>query len=215
MFRDAGCLVNPKTNAYCMCRSFRLFFHVAHYNCQQYLSDIVGFVEALAQSSPSDLYYYSLPLGTPIPGTTPTTTAPSSGGGHLTSTSTSTSSTSTPATTFAPSCSGCVSSLMAIFAPYASDPSYLLGLTYPPAASAANKQCGDGYVPGPETVVASPTPPVPHAPSNSKAGGALSNRIALGWRRPGRGQYNSIVSGAVLVFTTIISTLAGTLSLIP
>jgi hypothetical protein len=184
-----------------------LFFHVT-YSCHQYLSDdAIGFTEALAQTSPSDLYYYSLPLGTPIPGTTT-----SSDGGGL-RTSTSTSSTSTPATTFAPSCSGCVSSLMAIFAPYASDSSYLLGLTYPPAASAANKQCGDGYAPGPETVVASPTPPVPLAPSNSKAGGALSNRIILGWRQRPGGQYTTLVTGAVLAFATIIFTLAGTVSL--
>lgn len=124
VYRDAGCLVNPKTNAYC-------------------------FAESLASSSPSDLYYYSLPLGTPIPGTTNTTSGSS------------TTTTRAAAATYAPSCSTCVSDLMSIFAPYASDTSLLLGLTYPPAAAAANKECGTGYAPGPETVVASPTPPVP------------------------------------------------------
>lgn len=75
---------------------------------------------------------------------------------------------------------------MNIFAPFASDTSLLLGLTYPPAASAANKQCGTGYAPGPESVVASPTPPVPLSTStagshNSVNGGGVSSlSMALG-----------------------------------
>jgi len=167
----------------------------------------IGFAEALAQTSPSDLYYYALPLGTPVPGTTPTTT--SSGDGHSTSTSTSTSPVPAPATTFAPSCSTCVQSLMAIFAPYATDPSYLLALTYPPAAKAANKQCGKGYAPGPETVVASPTPPVPR--SLSSTGGALSERVVLRWRRE-QGKYDRLATCFVFVFPTVIFALAGTQS---
>jgi len=180
LFRQAGCLVNPRTNAYC-------------------------FAEALAQTSPSDVYYYALPLGTPVPGTTPTTT-PSGGGGHSTSTSTSTSPAPGPATTFAPSCSTCVQSLMAIFAPYATDPSYLLALTYPPAAKAANKQCGNGYAPGPETVVASPTPPVPR--SLSSTSGALSERVVLRWRRE-QGKYDKLATGFLLVFPAVFFALAG------
>ncbi|KAG8958326.1 hypothetical protein FRC03_009220 [Tulasnella sp. 419] len=45
MMRQAGCLVNQRTNTYC-------------------------FADAVAASSPADFYYYALPLGTPIPGKT-------------------------------------------------------------------------------------------------------------------------------------------------
>ena len=66
---------------------------------------------------------------------------------------------------------------MAIFAPSASDPSLLLGTTYPPAAKAANAQCGDGYAPGPETVVATPTPPVPANTAKSAAGRTVESAL--------------------------------------
>lgn len=132
----------------------------------------IGFAEALASTSPSDLYYYALPLGTPIPGTNPTTTITS---GKTTTTVTA------PSTikTYAPSCSTCISSLMEIFAPYANDTSLLLGLTYPPAASAAVKQCGTGYAPGPYNIVASPTPPV-SAGSSGSAGRRSVNLLVGG-----------------------------------
>lgn len=98
---------------------------------------------------------------------------------------------------------------MTIYAPYASDPSFLLGLTYPPAANAANNKCGNGYAPGPETVVASPTPPVPFIAS--KKGGALPSKVLLRWRQ---GQDVGLATGFVLVFMTVMFALAGTQSLI-
>ncbi|KAJ1311415.1 hypothetical protein OPQ81_009905 [Rhizoctonia solani] len=42
LMRQAGCLVNQRSNAYC-------------------------FVESVASSSPVDTYFYALPLGTPVP----------------------------------------------------------------------------------------------------------------------------------------------------
>ncbi|KAF8309370.1 hypothetical protein DL93DRAFT_1773336 [Clavulina sp. PMI_390] len=138
-YREAGCLVNNKTGAYC-------------------------FAEALAESTPEDLYYFSLPLGTPIPGTDNVETTTLANGVTTTTTAV------TPGVTYAPTCSTCVAALMDIFAPFASRSDLLLGLTYPPAASAANKQCGTGYAPGPETIAAnaSPTPPVPVSTTTSE-----------------------------------------------
>lgn len=43
LYRDAGCIINPRTNAYC-------------------------YIEALAAPAPNDVYMYSLPLGINYPG---------------------------------------------------------------------------------------------------------------------------------------------------
>ncbi|KAF9467744.1 hypothetical protein BDZ94DRAFT_1287463 [Collybia nuda] len=95
MMRDAGCLPDPTTNTYC------------------YLS-------AANNPSPSDSYFYQLPLGHKIP---PTST---------------------------PTCSACTKSLMTIYSTALEDPevsSKLDGLrkTYPSAAQMAVNQCGAGY----------------------------------------------------------------------
>jgi hypothetical protein len=93
LMRNAGCLINQRTNSYC-------------------------FVDAVASAEgPSDLYYYSLPLGNPIP----------------------------PKST--PSCSACVQSLLALYASYANNTTLPIHDTYPDAAKKANDQCGDSYAP--------------------------------------------------------------------
>ncbi|KIM24263.1 hypothetical protein M408DRAFT_331887 [Serendipita vermifera MAFF 305830] len=135
MMREAACLRNQRTNAYC-------------------------FAEALAATPPSDVYFYQLPLGTPLPGTTVTTTA---------SQAASTTSASRKAhirretllypdfikraageaakITITPTCSACTQSLMGIYASYATNSSLLINDTYGDAqrAVADSSACGSGY----------------------------------------------------------------------
>ncbi|KAG8985191.1 hypothetical protein FRB93_006034, partial [Tulasnella sp. JGI-2019a] len=88
--RQAGCLINQNTNSYCL-------------------------VDAVASPSPSDFYFYTLPLGTPLPNNTK------------------------------PSCSTCTESLLAIYATQASNTSLMISKTYPAAADLAIKGCGARY----------------------------------------------------------------------
>ncbi|KDQ13325.1 hypothetical protein BOTBODRAFT_33650 [Botryobasidium botryosum FD-172 SS1] len=90
VMRDAACLINQRTGAYC-------------------------FIEAAAAKIPSDLYFYNLPVGVPIP----------------------------PYVT--PSCSPCVESLMSVYASYANNSSLALASTYPAAAVASENRCGTQY----------------------------------------------------------------------
>ncbi|QRV76235.1 transporter protein Sec23 [Ceratobasidium sp. AG-Ba] len=90
LMRQAGCLVNQRSNACC-------------------------FVEAVASTSPSDTYFYALPLGTPVP----------------------------PKST--PSCSACIKSLMALYANYATDTTLPLAKSYPSAQKLASSSCGADY----------------------------------------------------------------------
>lgn len=113
--RIAACLPDPSTNSFC-------------------------YVDAAAASPPADIYFYSLPFGTPVPDSTK------------------------------PSCSPCIKSLLAVFAQYVKPssagsgviqvgtssgnstanslqptPLPVLSLTYPPAARLAVNQCGGTY----------------------------------------------------------------------
>ena len=88
--RQGGCLVNPRTNSYCL-------------------------VDAVAATTPSDFYFFTLPLGTPLPNNT------------------------------TPTCSGCVQSLMEIYAGVASDTDLEISKTYPLAAERAISVCGPKY----------------------------------------------------------------------
>jgi hypothetical protein len=101
--RQAGCLVNPSTNTYCL-------------------------LDAVRATTASDIYYYGLPLGTPLPaGMTPT-------------------------------CSACSKSLLSLFAPSAkvngasgNTTATLPALgngVYSRAASVANAQCGQEFAVG-------------------------------------------------------------------
>ncbi|KAG8717263.1 hypothetical protein FRC08_007891 [Ceratobasidium sp. 394] len=90
LMRQAGCLVNQRSNAYC-------------------------FVEAVASTSPSDTYFYALPIGTPVPQKS------------------------------APSCSACIKSLMALYANHATDTTLPLSKVYPPAQKFATSACGADY----------------------------------------------------------------------
>lgn len=132
MMREAACLRNQRTNAYC-------------------------FAEALAATPPSDIYFYQLPLGTPLPGTTVTTTA------AVVSSTTSTSGTSkvrrgmieaeffkrdpSEKINITPTCSACTQSLMGIYASYATNSSLLISGTYTDAQRAVDEStnCGSGY----------------------------------------------------------------------
>ncbi|KAF8342630.1 uncharacterized protein EI90DRAFT_2902734, partial [Cantharellus anzutake] len=96
MMREVGCLVNNQTNAYC-------------------------FAEAVANSSPSDAYYYNIPLGLPLPPTT------------------------------VPSCNTCTREVMKIYARYAENSMYDVSKTYSSAANFSNTKCGRGYVPQVDT----------------------------------------------------------------
>ncbi|KIM24751.1 hypothetical protein M408DRAFT_26717 [Serendipita vermifera MAFF 305830] len=135
MMREAACLRNQRTNACC-------------------------FAEALAATPPSDVYFYQLPLGTPLPGTTVTATA---------SQAASTTSASRKAhirretllypdfikraageaakITITPTCSACTQSLMGICASYATNSSLLINDMYGDAqrAVADSSACGSGY----------------------------------------------------------------------
>ncbi|KAG8949551.1 hypothetical protein FRC04_008484 [Tulasnella sp. 424] len=88
--REAGCLINQRTNSYCL-------------------------VDAVASSSPVDFYFYTLPLGTPLPNKT------------------------------TPSCSTCVESLLSIYATEAGNKTLDIAKTYPGAASKAIDVCGANY----------------------------------------------------------------------
>ena len=92
---SVGCLVDPGTSVYC-------------------------YVEAAFNPNPSDLYFYQLPLGIPLPNSTAST------------------------------CSGCTKSVLARFAAALGDSSQAdrlsaLKTTYGPAARLANAECGQGY----------------------------------------------------------------------
>ena len=92
---DAACLADPTTNAYC------------------YLS-------AVQNPNPSDLYFYSLPLGIPLP------------------------------TTATPTCSACSKSLMGIYATALQDPSQAKLLTglksaYEVSVQIAAQFCGSTF----------------------------------------------------------------------
>lgn len=113
--RTAACLPDPSTNAYC-------------------------YIDAVAASPPADIYFYALPLGTPVPNNTK------------------------------PSCSPCVKSVLAVYAQYVdpspsgsgavqigtpssnssssgikASPLPVLSKTYPSAARLAVDQCGGTY----------------------------------------------------------------------
>jgi hypothetical protein len=112
--RTAACLPDPTTNAFC-------------------------YIDALAATTPADLYFFGLPLGTPVPNTTK------------------------------PSCSPCVKSVLAVYALYVTPssgsgaiqigpetgnssvsptqatPLPVLDRTYPAAARLAVNQCGGTY----------------------------------------------------------------------
>jgi hypothetical protein len=96
--REAACLVNNRTQSYC-------------------------FVEAAADESPIDLYFWELPNGHSIPS------------GSI------------------PSCSDCIRDVMSIYAKVVTDApkrdnatALPLASTYPPASQIAAKQCGSAYV---------------------------------------------------------------------
>ncbi|KAG8748469.1 hypothetical protein FRC10_003602 [Ceratobasidium sp. 414] len=74
-----------------------------------------GFVEAVASTSPSDTYFYALPLGSPVPQKS------------------------------APSCSACIKSLMALYANHATDSTLPLSKVYPSAQKFATSSCGTDY----------------------------------------------------------------------
>ncbi|KAG9047228.1 hypothetical protein FS837_002750 [Tulasnella sp. UAMH 9824] len=95
--REAGCLINQRTNSYC-------------------------FVDAVASSSPVDFYFYTLPLGTPLPNKT------------------------------TPSCSTCVESLMSIYATQAGNKTLDISKTYAKAAQKAIDVCGANYATIPDGV---------------------------------------------------------------
>ncbi|KAF8605129.1 hypothetical protein BDV93DRAFT_522001 [Ceratobasidium sp. AG-I] len=90
LMRQAGCLVNQRSNAYC-------------------------FVEAVASTSPSDTYFYALPIGTPVPQKS------------------------------TPSCSACIKSVMALYASYATDGNLPLSKVYAPAQKLTADTCGKDY----------------------------------------------------------------------
>jgi hypothetical protein len=91
---DAGCLSDPTTNSYC-------------------------YVSAVANSNPSDVYFYNLPLGFNLPNSTAST------------------------------CSACTKSLLGLYAAGlgSSTGSTLTGLrkTYQNAVGVAQSQCGQAY----------------------------------------------------------------------
>jgi len=90
LMRQAGCLVNQRSNAYC-------------------------FVEAVASTSPSDTYFYALPIGTPVPQKS------------------------------TPSCSACIKSVMALYASHATDGNLPLSKVYPSAQKLTADSCGKDY----------------------------------------------------------------------
>jgi hypothetical protein len=100
LMRNVGCQSNPSTNVYC-------------------------YISAAVNANPSDLYYYELPFGIPLPNTT------------------------------TPSCSSCTKTIMGLYLaavsgqdPGTTDPyvKAILAKTYTPAAQLSDNVCGTGYV---------------------------------------------------------------------
>jgi len=90
LYNEVACLINPRDNTYC-------------------------YLEALADSSPDDLYFYSLPLGIALPNTTE------------------------------PTCSECTKAVMSIYSQFATNGTLPVSHTYPPAQNKTSATCGDGY----------------------------------------------------------------------
>jgi len=90
LYNEVGCLINPRDNTYC-------------------------YLEALADTSPDDLYFYSLPLGISLPNTT------------------------------VPTCSECTKAVMSIYSQFAINATLPLSHTYPAAQNKTATACGDGY----------------------------------------------------------------------
>ncbi|PPQ99338.1 hypothetical protein CVT24_009152 [Panaeolus cyanescens] len=99
VMHDTGCLVDPTTNTYC-------------------------YVNAVRQSNPTDLYYYNIPLGTPLPQTQNTKL----------------------------SCSPCSKSVMGLYASALQDPAQpdlaALKKAYNPSVNFAASQCGSDFTNG-------------------------------------------------------------------
>jgi hypothetical protein len=105
LMRQAGCTANPATDTYCL-------------------------VDAVRAAVAADVYYFGLPLGTPLPANT------------------------------APTCSACTKSLLAMYAPYApagtsnlasNATAALPGLgngVYSSAAGVTNEACGQSFATG-------------------------------------------------------------------
>lgn len=110
LMRTAACLENRRTNSYCF----------------------VDAIAAVLSGVPSDIYFYQLPLGTPLPGTN------TDQGIKMTAT-----------------CSTCIRSLMELYSQYLprtdgggglnNGTDLLIRNTYPDASSFVSKQCGTGY----------------------------------------------------------------------
>jgi len=110
LMRTAGCLANQRTGSYCF----------------------VDAVAAASTGAPSDIYFYQLPLGTPLPGTG------TKNGIKLAAT-----------------CSTCIRSLMSVYSQYIpkanggggldNGTELLIQQTYQDASDFVGKQCGSGY----------------------------------------------------------------------
>ena len=110
LMRTAACLANQRTGSYCF----------------------VDAVAAAANSAPSDIYFYQLPLGTPLPGTG-----------------------TRNGTRVSATCSTCIRSLMGVYSQYIpkaiggggldNGTELLIGRTYQDASTFVSKQCGSGY----------------------------------------------------------------------
>ena len=108
--RTAVCLANQRTSSYCF----------------------VDAVAAAHNGAPSDIYFYQLPMGTPLPGTG------TKGGIKLAAT-----------------CSTCVRSLMGVYSQYIptanggggldNGTDLLIKQTYQDASTFVSTQCGSGY----------------------------------------------------------------------
>ncbi|KZV99442.1 hypothetical protein EXIGLDRAFT_605737 [Exidia glandulosa HHB12029] len=92
LYREAGCIVNPRSNSYC-------------------------YLEALASSSPNDVYMYNLPLGVGLP---------DSEGAE-------------------PSCSRCGQAVMGVMQSWAGNGSLPISKTYPDAQNRTDGRCGADY----------------------------------------------------------------------
>lgn len=134
MMRDGACLQNARTDSYC-------------------------FVDAVVATPPSDIYFYQLPLGTPLPGTSSnaSTGSPASKRRRAVAVPVTLTASSAPedveemdggetkAVSVTPTCSACTQSLMAIYAGYATNSSLLISQTYAGAQRAVQAACGSGY----------------------------------------------------------------------
>jgi hypothetical protein len=92
---NTGCLQDPTTDAYC-------------------------YISAVVNPNPSDLYFYSLPLGLSLPNSTKL------------------------------SCSGCTKSILSLYEAALGNGAEMVDLsglrqTYPSAAALAGSECGSGY----------------------------------------------------------------------